>query len=64
MENARLLDERLRRIIKEVGSRTGDEIKSLMIGDFSREVDRITGQNNERQLIRLLTLLKKSIDEI
>lgn len=64
MENARLLDERLKKIIREIGSRTGEEVKSLVADDIVREVETVIVKNNERQLIRLLTVIKKSLDEI
>ncbi|KJS14492.1 MAG: hypothetical protein VR69_17330 [Peptococcaceae bacterium BRH_c4b] len=63
MENARMLDERLRKIIREIGSRTGEEVKSLVVDDIIREVEAVIARNNERQLIRLLTMMKKSLDE-
>ncbi len=63
MENARMLDERLRKIIREIGSRTGEEVKSLVVNDIIREVEAVIARNNERQLIRLLTMMKKSLDE-
>ncbi|GBF35507.1 hypothetical protein DCCM_4636 [Desulfocucumis palustris] len=64
MENARLLDERLKKIIKEIGSKTGEEVKSLVIGDIIREVETITARNSQRQLIKMLSMLKKAVDDI
>lgn len=64
MDNARLLDERLRRIIREVSTRTGGEIKVQMVEDFTRAVDRITEQIHRRQAINFMTMLKKSLDEL
>ncbi len=64
MDNARLLDDRLRRIIREVSTRTGGEIKVQVVEDFTRAVDRITDQNNRRQAVNLMTMLKKSLDEL
>ncbi len=64
MENARLLDERLKKIIREISSKTGEEVKSVVIEDIIREVETVTARNNERQLIKLLLMLKKAMDEI
>jgi hypothetical protein len=64
MENARQLDDRLRRIIREVSSRTGGEIKMQMVEEFSRSVDFITARNSHRQALSILLMLKKSLDEL
>ncbi|MFZ5652638.1 MAG: hypothetical protein ACOY4I_17530 [Bacillota bacterium] len=62
MENARVLDERLRRIIREVSARTGGEIKLQLVEEFTRSVDRISVQNSHRQAISLMSMLKRSLD--
>lgn len=64
MENARQLDERLRRIIREVSTRTGGEIKMQMVEEFTRAVDLISDQNSRRQAAYILTMLKKSLDNL
>ncbi|MCL6612026.1 MAG: hypothetical protein K6T66_10865 [Peptococcaceae bacterium] len=64
MDNARLLDDRLRRIIREVSTRTGGEIKVQMVEDFTRAVDRITSQAHRRQALSFMTMLKKSLEEL
>ncbi len=64
MENARLLDERLRRIIREISSRTGGELKVQIVEEFTRAVDRITEQNQRRQTVRMMAILKRSLDEL
>ncbi len=64
MENARLLDERLRRIIREIGGRTGGEIKKGLIGDLGDCVRVALEKHSEREAVRFLTLLKKAIDKI
>lgn len=64
MENARLLDERLRRIIREVSTRTGGEMKVQMVEEFTRSVDRITDQHHRRQAINLMSMIKRSLDEL
>lgn len=64
MENARQLDERLRRIIREVSAHTGGEIKIHMVEEFTRSVDMITAQNSRRQAAYLMSALKRSLDEL
>ncbi len=64
MDNARQLDERLRRIIREVSTRTGGEIKLQMVEDIARAVDRITQQSHRRQAADFMSMLKKSLDEL
>lgn len=64
MENARLLDERLRKIISEVGLRAGGEIKKNLLDDFYECVRSALGENSERKTARLLVLLKRAIDKI
>lgn len=64
MENARLLDERLCRIIREVSNRTGGEIKIQMVEEFTRMVDHITDQGYRRRTINLMSMIKKSLDEL
>ncbi|MHB8158855.1 MAG: hypothetical protein ACYDEQ_15950 [Desulfocucumaceae bacterium] len=56
MENARQLDERLRRIIREVSARTGSEMRVQMVEEFSRSMD--------RQVITFMSQLKKSLDDL
>ncbi|MFZ5646358.1 MAG: hypothetical protein ACOY30_01930 [Bacillota bacterium] len=64
MENARVLDERLRRIIREVSARTGGEIKVQMVEEFTRSVDRISVHNSQMQAISLMSMLKRSLDDL
>ncbi|HBV99078.1 MAG: hypothetical protein JL50_18485 [Peptococcaceae bacterium BICA1-7] len=64
MENARQLDERLRRIIREVSTRTGGEIKIQMVEEFTRSVDAITTQSSRNQTAYLLLMIKKSLDQL
>lgn len=64
MDNARLLDDRLRRIIREVSARTGGEIKVQMVEDFTRAVDQASDQIHRRQTISFMSMLKRSLDEL
>lgn len=64
MDNAKLLDDRLRRIIREVSTRTGGEMKVQMVEDFTRAVDRITDLSHRRQAHHIMSMLKKSLDDL
>lgn len=64
VENARLLDERLRRIIGEVSGRTGGEIKKNLLSDFEDRVRTALEEHSHRETARLLALLKKTIEKI
>ncbi|MCL6635113.1 MAG: hypothetical protein K6T29_05015 [Peptococcaceae bacterium] len=64
MENARLLDERLRRIIGEVGGRTGGEIKRSLLRDLEECVRTALEEHSRREAARLLALLKKAVDRM
>ncbi|MFZ5596778.1 MAG: hypothetical protein ACOY31_07165 [Bacillota bacterium] len=62
MENARQLDERLRMIIREVSSRTGNEIKLQVEEELVRSMECVTSRNSRHQTLNILSMLKKSID--
>jgi len=60
MENARVLEDRLRKIIREVSDSTGQEIKRDLMDNFTQAVD----QNNSRELLNFLVTLNKALQEI
>ena len=64
MENAKSMEDRLKRIINDISRRTGSELKTVTVDQFTREVEASIKKNNEQQLIKVLTLLKKAIDDI
>lgn len=64
MENAKSMEDRLKRIINDISRRTGSELKSITVDQFTQEVEASIKKNNEQQLIRVLSLLKKAIDDI
>ncbi|SHJ34102.1 hypothetical protein [Desulfofundulus thermosubterraneus] len=64
MENARILEERLKRIIREVSNQTGNEIKQNLLSDLEKEVATIVRQNSHQEITRFLTLLKGAIHQI
>lgn len=60
MENARLLDERLRKIIREVSTDTGTEIKRDLVTEFEKEV----GQIIQQEMVTMLKLIRRALNEI
>ena len=64
MENARHLDERLKRIIGEVSKRTGGEINRNLLGDFEHSIRRILEEQGRLETFRFLALIKKAVDRI
>lgn len=63
MENARLLDERLRKIIGEVSGRTGVEIKKNLLLEFEADCQKTLRQHSPKETLRVLTLLKNAINK-
>ena len=63
MENARLLDERLRKIIGEVSGRTGGEIKKILMNDFEDRVRSALEEHSQRETARFLALLKRALEK-
>ncbi|MDD3652909.1 MAG: hypothetical protein PHO01_01805 [Desulfotomaculaceae bacterium] len=64
MENARLLDERLRKIIGEISSYTGREIKKNLLQDVNEGVHKAVKNNLQNETIRILALIKNTIDKL
>ncbi|MCL6638700.1 MAG: hypothetical protein K6T80_03345 [Firmicutes bacterium] len=64
MENARLLDERLRRIISEVGDRTGAEIKKSLLNGYEAGVASAVGRQARQETVRILQLLKEAVNRL
>lgn len=60
MENARLIDERLRKIIREVSAGTGTEIKRNLLAEFEKEVGRVVRQ----EMVTMLKLIRRALNEI
>ncbi len=60
MENARLIDERLRKIIREVSAGTGTEIKRNLLAEFEKEVGRAVQQ----EMVTMLKLIRRALNEI
>lgn len=64
MENARVLEERLKRIIRDVSNHTGKEIKRDLMVELEKEISDIIRQNSHQELTRLLKLLKEAIYQL
>ena len=64
MENARHLDERLKRIIREVSVRTGGEINRNLLHDLEHSIQNIVQEHCRRETNRFLALFKNAVDRI
>ena len=64
MENARLLDERLKRIIGEVGYRTSGEIKKNLLQEIEKSFLSVLEAHNRRETMRLLSLFSDVVNRI
>ena len=60
MENARALDEKLRRIIKEVSDNTGSEIKRDLLHELVSAMD----ESQSRELRRFLHSFNQALKKI
>lgn len=64
MENARVLEERLRKIIGEISGRTGNEIKKHLLDDFGACLRTTIEAHTRRETEKFLSILKKTIDTL
>lgn len=64
MENARNLDERLRRIIKEISRNTGGEIKTDLLKEFEARWLHQSQEQNRESMVQTLKSLKQAIDKL
>jgi len=64
MENARVLEERLRKIIGEISGRTGNEIKKHLLDDFGNCLRTTLEIHAEKETIKFLSLFKKIVDTL
>lgn len=62
MENARLLDERLRKIISEVSGHTGGEIKRNLLRELETVVKAAMDRHSQKETVRILVLLKSALN--
>ncbi|ACV62589.1 hypothetical protein Dtox_1732 [Desulfofarcimen acetoxidans DSM 771] len=64
MENARILDERLKKIVRDISSKTGHNIKLDLIQDLEERLNKMLNQQSEKKLNQLLIAFKKNLDEL
>lgn len=64
MENARNLDERLRRIIKEISRNTGGEIKAELLKEFEATWLQQSREQNRENVVQTLQSFKKALDKL
>lgn len=64
MENARQLDERLRRIIGELGGRTGAEIKKSLLPEYEERIATLVEKQTRQETVRFLKLLKEAVSKL
>jgi len=64
LENARLLDARLRKIISEVSIYTGREIKKNLLQDIEASVNAAVEKNFQKETVRMLALLRSIIENL
>ena len=60
MENARALDDRLRKIIREVSDSTGREMKQHLVEDLVQKVE----ENSLNELKQFLMTLNRALKKI
>ncbi|NLI14133.1 hypothetical protein [Pelotomaculum propionicicum] len=64
MENARILDERLKRIIGEVGHRAGSEIRRSLLQDMENSFTAALEAHCRRETEKLLKLFSEAVNKI
>lgn len=64
MENARLLDERLRRIIREISEKTGGEIKKNLIVEIKDCFSTVIEEHHRKEVTDFLKLIKTAVDNM
>lgn len=64
MENARNLDERLRRIIKEISRNTGGEIKAELLKELEATWLQQSREQNRENVMQTLQSFKKALDKL
>jgi hypothetical protein len=64
MENARILDERLKKIVRDISSKTGHNIKLDLIQDLEERLNKMLNQQSEKKLNQMLIAFKKNLDEL
>ncbi len=60
MENARLVEEKLKRIIREVSAGTGTEMKRDLVAELEKGI----GQIVQQEMVTMLKLIRRALNEI
>ena len=64
MENARILDERLKKIVQDISGKTGDNIKQNLLQELEDRFSTIIVELSEKKLSDLLLSVKKNLDDL
>ena len=64
MENARILDERLKKIVQDISGKTGDNIKQNLLQELEDRFSKIIVELSEKKLTDLLLSVKKNLDDL
>jgi hypothetical protein len=60
VENSRLLEEKLRRIIREISTDTGAEIKRNLVTELEKEM----GQIFQQEMVGILKMIRQTLNEV
>ena len=64
LENARILDERLKKIVQDISGKTGDNIKQNLLQELEDRFSKIIVELSEKKLTDLLLSVKKNLDDL
>ena len=64
MDNARILDERLKKIVRDISEKTGDNIKLDLVQELEDRFSTIIVEHSEKKLNDLLLSFKKILDDL
>ena len=64
MENARILDERLRKIIQDISGKTGDSIKLNLLQELEDRFNILITEHSDKRLTDILLSLKKNLEAL
>lgn len=64
MENARMLEDRLRRIIKEISRHTGGEIKTELLQEIESRWQQLAREQNQQNTLHTLKTIKQALDKL
>ena len=64
MDNARILDERLKKIVRDISEKTGDNIKLDLVQELEDRFSTIIVEHSEKNINDLLLSFKKILDDL